>query len=330
MRDFFRLAAISAVVFVTSVSFADSHSDGASHQKAVLITGASTGIGRHAAETLAAKGYFIYAGARKQSDLDELNKIPNVQAIRLDVTSQEEVDAAVETVRKGGRGLYGLVNNAGVGSGGPLLENDEENIRWLFDVNVFGVVKVTQAFAPLIIESKGRIATVGSIAGILTFMGGGDYTMSKHAMEAFSDTLGIEMERFGVQSSVIQPGNYRSAISLSARARRGGLTEAQKNSPYADYYSSRQEGTADRSEYKDPDEVSAAIEHALFDPNPKIRYMVVPNREEATWTIGRTLQRVAERNEGQEHAFSREELIAMLDAAIAAENGTADSATDSE
>jgi NAD(P)-dependent dehydrogenase (short-subunit alcohol dehydrogenase family) len=325
MRNFFRFAAISTAIILTSVSFADSHSDGASHQKAVLITGASTGIGRHAAEALAADGYFVYAGARKQKDLDALNAIANIQAIRLDVTSQEEVDAAAETIRKAGRGLHGLVNNAGIGSAaGPLIEADEADIRWLFDVNVFGVIKVTKAFAPLIIESKGRITTIGSIAGILTWPGGSDYTMSKHAIEAFADSLAMEMERFDVKASVIQPGNYRSDISKTNRERRGELTEAQKNSPYVDFYEGRLEGPVDRADYKEPDEVTAAIRHALFDPNPKVRYMVVPNREEATFTIGATIQRVAQRNERQEHAFSREELIAMLDAAIAAENSSTD------
>lgn len=321
MRDISRLAAIAVVLLAASNSFATSPPEPAADQKAVLITGASTGIGRHATETLAADGYFVYAGARKQKDLDALNKIPNVQAIRLDVTKQEEVDAAVETVREGGRGLYGLVNNAGVGSiSGPLIEADENDIRWVLDVNVFGVIKVTQAFAPLIIESKGRITTIGSIAGILTWFGGGDYTMSKHTIEAFSETLALEMDRFDVKASVIQPGNFRSDISKSSRTRRGELTEAQKNSPYADFYASRLEGSADRSEYKEPAEVAAAIRHALFDPNPKLRYMVVPNREEATWTVGASIQRAVQRNERQEHAFSREELIAMLDTAIADEN----------
>ena len=129
---------------------------------------------------------------------------------------------------------------------------------------------------------------------------------------------------FGVKASVIQPGNYRSDISKSNRDRRGELTEAQKNSPYADIYKGRLEGPVDRAEYKEPDEVTAAIRHALFDPNPRIRYMVVPNTREADITIRRTLQRAAQRNEGQEHAFSREELIAMLDAAIAKENATAE------
>jgi hypothetical protein len=80
----------------------------------------------------------------------------------------------------------------------------------------------------------------------------------------------------------------------------------------------------DRSQYKDPDDVTDAIRHAMFDPNPKVRYMVVPNREEAAWTIGATLRRVAQRNERQEHAFTRDELIEMLDAAIAEENGSPD------
>ena len=323
MMDFLKVAVFSVFLLTAGSTFAEAAADGDHSQKAILITGASTGIGRHATEALAAEGYFVYAGARKQKDLEALNAIPNVQAIRLDVTSQEEVDAAVEAVRKGGRGLHGLVNNAGIGSAaGPLIEADEADIRWLFDVNVFGVIKVTKAFAPLIIESKGRITTIGSIAGILTWPGGSDYTMSKHAIEAFSDSLAMEMDRFGVKASVIQPGNYRSDISKSNRERRGELTEAQKNSPYADIYTRRLEGPVDRAEYKEPDEVTAAIRHALFDPNPRIRYMVVPNTREADITIRRTLQRAAQRNEGQEHAFSREELVEMLDAAIAKENAT--------
>jgi NAD(P)-dependent dehydrogenase (short-subunit alcohol dehydrogenase family) len=322
MRNFFKIAAAIAFLAAGGTCFAATAAEGANNQKVILITGASSGIGRHATETLAAEGYFVYAGARKQKDLDALNVIPNVQAIRLDVTRQDEVDAAVETVREGGRGLHGLVNNAGVSSGGPLIEQSETDIRWLFDVNVFGVFKVTQAFAPLIIESKGRIVTIGSISGIGTWVGGGDYTMSKHAIEAFSDTLALEMERFGVKASVIQPGNYKSDIVKSELARKGEVTEEQKNSPYyEDVYKIDSDTPIDRSQYKDPDEVTAAIRHAMFDPNPKLRYMVVPNRSEAHWTIDAGIRRVAQRNERQEHAFSREELIEMLDSAIAEENG---------
>ncbi len=323
MRNIFQILGLTIILLVVGDANIAA-AEVTKNQKAVLVTGASTGIGRHAAETLAAKGYFVYAGARKQADLDALNEILNVQAIRLDVTKQDEIAAAVETVRQAGRGLYGLVNNAGIGStAGPIIEADVSDIRWVLDVNVFGVIDVTKAFAPLIIESKGRITTIGSIAGTGAWVGGGDYTMSKHAIEAFSDVLGLEMARFDVHASVIQPGNYRSNISKSNRERRGELTEAQKNSPYADYYAGGREGSADRSQYKEPDEVTAAIEHSLFDPNPQIRYMVVPNRPEAEWTIGNGIRRIAQRNENQEHSFSRAELIEMLDQAIAVENGTA-------
>jgi len=308
---------ICLIVFMTGIISAKEAS-----QKTVLITGASTGIGRLTAEILAKEGYLVYAGARKQKDIDSLNKIPNVQGIKLDVTVQAEVDAAVETINKAGLGLYGLVNNAGVGSGGPLIDVDEADIRWLFDVNVFGVIKVTQAFAPLIIESQGRIVTIGSISGVGTWFGGGDYTMSKHAIEAFSETLALEMAGFDVKVSVIQPGNYNSEIVKTSLSRHGELTEKQKKSVYADYYKDRLKRTGDRSKYKEPDEVVTAVKHALFDLKPRLRYMVVPDREEAKWTIASTIARVAQRNENQEHAFSRKELIEMLDKAIAKENGT--------
>ncbi len=167
MQVLFRLAVLSIVLLAFSnLCFAETESGDSSSQKAVLVTGASTGIGRKITEVLAAKGYFVYAGARKQKDLDALNEIENVQSIRLDVTIQDEIDAAVKTVRDGGRGLYGLVNNAGVGIGGPLIEVSEDDVQWLFDVNVFGVFRVTQAFAPLIIGPSATCVSLKLNPGI--------------------------------------------------------------------------------------------------------------------------------------------------------------------
>jgi len=140
----------------------------AAEQKAILVTGASTGIGRNIAERLAADGHYVYAGARKASDIAALSAIENIQGIRLDVTIQAEIDAAVAHITEEGRGLYGLVNNAGVGVLFPLIEVDEEDMQFQMDVNLFGPYRVTRAFAPLIIESKGRITTTGSISGILS------------------------------------------------------------------------------------------------------------------------------------------------------------------
>ena len=168
-------------------------------QKAILITGASTGNGRMLAGTLAAKGYFVYAGARKDKDLKALNAINNIQSIRLDVTIQTEIDAAVNTITESGRGLYAIVNNAGVGLMAPLIEAEEGDIDFIFDVNVYGPYRISKAFAPLIIESKGRIVNIGSIAGFQTRSFYGPYSMTKHALEAFTDALADELQRFGVQ-----------------------------------------------------------------------------------------------------------------------------------
>jgi NAD(P)-dependent dehydrogenase (short-subunit alcohol dehydrogenase family) len=129
----------------------------AEQAKSILVTGASTGIGRHLAETLAADGYHVYAGARKDKDLAALTAIDNVTAVRLDVTRQDQIDAVVEMIRDKGTGLYGLVNNAGVGSAGPVLETPVENHTFIYDVNVEGVYRTTKALAPLVIESGGRM-----------------------------------------------------------------------------------------------------------------------------------------------------------------------------
>ena len=269
--------------------------------KAVLVTGASTGIGRNITEHLAARGYFVYAGARKPADLEALAAIKNVQAIKLDVTKQEDVDAAVATITKAGRGLYALVNNAGVATVGPLAETSMEDFAFVMDVNLYGPLRVTKAFTPLIVASKGRITTIGSISGILAPRDLTAYSMSKHAIEAFTDSLAAQMAPLEVKVSVIEPGNYDSDIGKSASKRSG------KESRFTD-----------RSKYKKPDEVSAAVELALFDPNPKRRYMVVPEQREAEVTIRKQIEQLVQLNEGQPYTYDREALIKMLDEALAA------------
>jgi NAD(P)-dependent dehydrogenase (short-subunit alcohol dehydrogenase family) len=301
-------------------------------QKAVLVTGASSGIGRNLAETLAENGYFVFAGARKQEDLDELNEIPNIQSVRLDVTKQDEIDAAVETVRAGGKGLYGLVNNAGVVTLGPITEIDEDDLTWIFDVNVFGVYRVTKAFAPLIIESRGRIVNISSISGILSSMFWAPYGMTKHALEAYTDSLEKEMALFDVKVSAVNPGNYRSRIGIKESEKLAKEPFAQPGSPYAEAFAGHIEYLSDRSMYKEPDEVSAAIMGALFDESPKPNYLVVPNEREAGWTIRRIIQEMAELNADQPYTYSDDELIQMVREATAAQRsrGAADQSGDEE
>ena len=311
------IAAISllgSLFIVSTEALAQQDTD---QQKAVLITGASTGIGRNMAETLAAEGYFIFAGARKQADIDALSAMDNIQGIRLDVTVQEEIDAAVETVREEGRGLYGLVNNAGVGVLGPMIEVDEEDMQFQMDVNVFGPYRVTQAFAPLIIESKGRITTTGSISGILSGTLFGPYSMSKHAIEAFTDSLAREMRKFDVHVSVIEPGNYNSAIIDTLRRRMVARGQSAEGSLYEDEMNRMLASMDSIEEEKEPDEVSAALLEFLTYANPKRRYMVVPAERQAEITIRKIMTETAQLNERQAYSYDRDELHAMLDEAIA-------------
>ena len=120
---------IQFAVLATAIVFLQFAPQGAiaGEQKSILVTGASTGIGRHLAETLAEKGYHVYAGARKDKDLAELNAIENITAVRLDVTKQDQVDAVVALIKESGTGLWGLVNNAGVGAGGPVVDTPIED-----------------------------------------------------------------------------------------------------------------------------------------------------------------------------------------------------------
>jgi NAD(P)-dependent dehydrogenase (short-subunit alcohol dehydrogenase family) len=268
--------------------------------RAVLVTGASTGIGRKVTEQLAADGYFVYAGARKDADLKALGELKNVQAVRLDVTDQKDIDAAVETVKKGGRGLYGLVNNAGVLAYGSVADTKWDEIELVTAVNVYGPWRVTKAFEPLIVAQQGRITNIGSIAGILASADVTAYSMSKHAMEAFTDSLAKQMSPLGVQVNVVEPGNYKSEIGKNATARTGVETRF-----------------TNRAKYKEPDEVAHAVEQALFEPNPKRRYLVVPNQDEAERTIKTQIEQLVQLNEGQPYTYDREALIKMLDEALA-------------
>lgn len=305
-------AAFVAILMLTPAAEANEQAN----QKAVLVTGATSGIGLRIAEELAANGYFVYAGARKPADIERLDAKANMQAIRLDVTSAEDIERAVATIRDAGRGLFGLINNAGVLIGGPVVDVDVEEAKWLFDVNVFGVYRVTQAFAPLIIESQGRIVTISSISGIGSGPLFSHYSMSKHAVEAFTDSLAAEMQRFGVAVSAIEPGNYNSNIVATALQRMTEKGYANEDSLYADAFAALMQLPADRSIHDEPDAVAEAALHALSD-EPLRRYMVVPNAREADWAIRTAVRELVELNAWHAYSFSREELIAMLDEALA-------------
>jgi len=310
------LAVVAAVLVLLSLAPPPAV---AGEQKAVLITGASTGIGRNMAERLAKEGHFVYAGARKDKDLVELNAIDNIKAVRLDVTKQDDIDAAVAFISEEGRGLWGLVNNAGVATSGPVAAMEDSDLQFVLNVNVNGVVRVTRAFTPLILESKGRIVTTGSISGIVSRPGGSAYSMSKHAMEAFADSLAGEMEPAGVQVSVIEPGSYKSRIRRTTVARIASNVEAAGGTLSDEMKAGMKAATDREVTLQEPDAVSDAAMHALFSDEPRRRYMVVPDQAEAGLTIGKIMQEMVQLNEGHEFSYSRDQLVEMLDQALASD-----------
>lgn len=317
----FRIVTILLISLFILMPCSGAWAESQSGQKAVLVTGASSGLGRAMTEMMASKGYFVYAGARKDKDMDELNAIENVQAVRLDVTKRDEIDAAVKTIREAGRGLYGLVNNAGVVVLMPLIEIDEKDFDFQMNVNIDGVYRVTRAFAPLIIESKGRISIIGSISGTLSSATWGPYSMTKHAMEAYSDALADEMNRLGVKVSLIEPGTYQSKIGESALLR---MKQRQQTTDGSEFQAEMDENVEWLTRFEassgDPTEVAQAVMQALFDENPKPRYLVVPNQEQARWTINRAMERLVEQNHDQKFSYDRAALIEMLDNAMAAQS----------
>ena len=314
MKNLFKLATLVAILAIGQFG---SQPVAAGEQKAVLVTGASTGIGRNMTERLAAEGYFVYAGARKDADLAELDAIENVKSVRLDVTSQEQVDAAVAMIAKEGRGLWGLVNNAGVATSGPVASLEDADLDFVLNVNVNGVVRVTRAFIPLIVESKGRIVTTGSVSGILSSPGSSAYSMSKHAMEAFTDSLAREMEPAGVAVSVIEPGSYKSHIRRTAVARIKKNIETAGVELTDDMRSRMKAATERELTLDEPDAVSDALMHALFSDTPGRRYLVVPNEGEADATVRKSIEELVQLNAWGPYSYSRDELVKMLDEALA-------------
>ncbi len=285
--------------------------------KPILITGANSGIGRKTLEMLVDKGHFVYAGARKEKDIEELNKLPNTLAIKLDVTNDEQIKQAIKTIHKEDRGLYGLVNNAGIAEVGPIITSSMNMILDLFNVNVFGVHRMTLATFPLLIKSQGRIVNISSISGVLTSGYLGLYSMSKHALEAYSDALIQAVESFDMHVSLIEPGNFQSNIGKNMIERmrkeeedyRVNMTAARRKQLFKE----AEIGFSAYDRYPEPFKVTEAIFDALFSKKPKPRYLVGGNEEEVKRVIKRMFVELLQLNSKHEFSFNRERLIELMD-----------------
>lgn len=306
---------IAFATIVLSGSLAPNASSQTTSPRAVLVTGASSGIGRKITEHLAQKGFFVYAGARSQKDIDDLNTMKNVQAIRLDVTSPTEIAAAVQTVTKAGRGLYGVVNNAGIAMIAPLIEADEKDMENIISIDLLGPYRITKAFAPLILEAKGRVVNISSLNGIVAQPMIGAYSMSKHGVEAYGDALAGELGRFGVKVSLIEPGNYGTEIGKNLIARMD--TSHLADSRFAPQIRATMNGMAQFEKNPPPDAVAEAVYDAMTSATPKPRYLVVPVQGQATIALRKLIEELVQLNSDQPYALDRDALVKMLDDAIA-------------
>ena len=182
----------------------------------ILITGASSGIGRAAAVSLATSTHFtVYAGVRKANDATSIRneRLPNLIPLVLDVTKTGDLHSAVQTIAASKQPLVALVNNAGLAiHDAPIELADMSRWRHLFDVNVFGLISTTQAFLPLLRASSGRIINIGSIVGDISQPMWSPYSSSKHAVEAITDSLRVELRMFDISVSLIKPGEIQTDI----------------------------------------------------------------------------------------------------------------------
>ncbi|PKK82969.1 MAG: hypothetical protein CVT49_10925 [candidate division Zixibacteria bacterium HGW-Zixibacteria-1] len=290
----------------------------------VLVTGASTGIGNHLVKYLAAQGHLVYGTARKEDDLAALGKIENVVPIELDVRNAEQIRQAFTFISGRGTGLYGLVNNAGLGELGMIPSWTDEEVLNIFNVNVFGPYRMTNAFLPLLLESKGRIVNIGSQGGVITYKYYGPYTMTKHALEAYTTTLNFELNQYGVQASIVQPGGIISNIGANsmpatiARFKRATapFTEEAELVLAGFEQEPSQESDEEESETvrkpSSPEIVAIAVYEALFSERPKTRYLV-GTKWEGDRVLNELLAKLLDENDNPRHNYSRDQLVALLD-----------------
>jgi NAD(P)-dependent dehydrogenase (short-subunit alcohol dehydrogenase family) len=254
--------------------------------KTVVITGASTGIGRSATEYLAGKGWRVFAGVRKEADGEALKAVhENIIPILLDVTKQDQVNAAVETVAAAldGRKLDGLVNNAGIALMGPLALQPLDEFEAHFQVNTFGLLRATQGFAPLLGMDEslsgppGRIINITSVGGRLASPFLGAYTATKHAVESMTDSLRRELVIYGIDAIAIGPGSVKTPIWDKAEDKNADTPYANTAwaAPIAKFSETMLAGGRDGLE---PEAVSKVIETALTARKPKARYAPVPDK----------------------------------------------------
>src|SRR4051794_20978645 len=250
---------------------------------AVVVTGASTGIGRATALDLDEKGYRVFAGVRKDEDAKALKQAGSdrLKPIKIDVTKERSIATAARNVKRalGDEGLVGLVNNAGVGGGGPVEFVPIDDFRHTIEVNLIGQVAVTQAFLSLIRKAKGTVVFIASIGGRISAPFLSPYSASKFGIEALGDSLRREVMPWGIDVTVVEPGTI--ATEIWGKARDTAEDQTERMSPDAvRLYGAQMEafGKAfvgeEDTQGISPEKVGRVIHRAIRSAKPKPRYLV--------------------------------------------------------
>ncbi|KRE67739.1 oxidoreductase [Arthrobacter sp. Soil736] len=237
----------------------------ASTQKVAIVTGASTGIGKAAAVALVEAGFKVIGTSRNASRAE---RVSGVQFVDLDVASDSSVEKAIaEVVQAHGR-IDVLVNNAGIGSSGAAEESSAVQAQHVFDINVFGVIRVTNAVLPIMRAQKsGRIVNMSSILGIIPQPYMAVYAASKHAVEGYSESLDHELREFGVRVTLVEPAWTNTSFEAnSIRPDRPLPVYAERRQVFEEYM------IGEIKDGDDPATVAKAILAAATDKNPKVRY----------------------------------------------------------
>ncbi|MFT6145925.1 MAG: short-subunit dehydrogenase [Myxococcota bacterium] len=240
----------------------------------ILITGATAGIGRHAALTLARRGHTVIATGRREEALASLQAESaglHLTTLRLDVTDAQSVAQAVASVHTltAGHGLDVLINNAGYGQLGAVLDVDDGQVRAQYETNVFGVLNTVRAFAPAMIRrGSGRILNVSSIGGLFTLPLFGVYNSTKYAVESLSDALRRELRPCGVDVVIIEPGTINTNFSSTAKA-----SVDRSGSAWFDVYTTAESNYAWAERMApDPTPISRVMTRAIESRRPRARY----------------------------------------------------------
>jgi NAD(P)-dependent dehydrogenase (short-subunit alcohol dehydrogenase family) len=291
----------------------------------VLVSGAGSGIGLATVRALLAAGHPVFAGARRPAHLQMLREL-GATALPLDVRDPAQVQAAAAAVQEAGQGLYGLVHSAGVGGIGLLASWPDADVLALFDTNVFGPHRLTNALLPALLASRGRIVCIGSQGGSITMPFMGPYTMSKYALEAYAACLRQELSPHGVAVSIVQPGAV--ATDIGDNGREGNVARLQQTPPPFDAAAAAalqgmkspaaprpdEPESASNRRAASPEAVAARVREVLHADAPALRHLF-GTRWEGDRVIAALSERLIDAARSPSHRWSEAEFLAHCQAA---------------